>query len=108
MDGSEGSDSDGAARAAKGVGSMRKGCERRWRSGRSKTGRVGPLRPGSSICHSGGSGRASAIVGEGMRAAGWTGARLDDALDGCGGDVGNKLLPSPRPSARVRAFPGCG
>jgi hypothetical protein len=35
-----------------------------------RTGRVGPLRPGSSVCHSGGSGRASAIVNRGAPGAG--------------------------------------
>jgi hypothetical protein len=64
-DGSDGSDSEGMARAAKGVGSVRKGCERRCSSGRFRTGRTAPLgaRPGSSVCQSGGSGRARAIVG---------------------------------------------
>jgi hypothetical protein len=61
-DGNEGNDSEGIAKAANGVGSVRKGCERRCRNGRRRTGRTGPLRVGKSVCHSGGSGRASAIV----------------------------------------------
>lgn len=62
-DGNDGRESEGIASAAKGVGSMRKGCERRCRKGRLSTGRTGPLRvAGSSVCHSGGSGRARAIV----------------------------------------------
>lgn len=58
-DGKDGSDSDGMASAANGVD-----CARRCRNGRFRTGRTGPLmplRPGSSVCHSGGSGRASAM-----------------------------------------------
>jgi hypothetical protein len=61
-DGKDGNHMDGIANAANGVGSVRKGCERRCRNGVSRIGRVGPLRAGSSVCHSGGSGRASAIV----------------------------------------------
>jgi hypothetical protein len=61
-DGIDGSDSDGNASAPKGVLIAPKGCERRCRNGRFRMGRMGPLRPGSRVCHSGGSGRASAIV----------------------------------------------
>lgn len=67
-DGIDGSET-GMASAAKGVGSMRKGCARRCSSGRFRTGRAGPLRPGSSVCHSGGSGRARAMAME------WCGCR---------------------------------
>ena len=61
-DGNDGNDSEGIASAANGVGSMRNGCDSRCRSGRLTTGRIGPLRAGISVCHSGGSGRASAMV----------------------------------------------
>ena len=64
-DGSDGSASDGMASAAKGVGRVRNGCERRCNSGRFRTGRTVPLglMAGSSVCHSGGSGRARAMAG---------------------------------------------
>lgn len=69
-DGNDGSDSDGMASAANGVGrKVRKGCERRCRRGRFRTGRTGRLRAGSSACHSGGIGRARAMVKCGTRAA---------------------------------------
>lgn len=61
-DGIDGSDSEGMARAPNGVLSAPNGCVRRCRKGGFNMGRMGPLRPGSSVCHSGGSGRASAIV----------------------------------------------
>jgi hypothetical protein len=70
-DGKDGNHTDGIANAAKGVGNVRKGCDRRCRNGRFKTGRVGPLRAGSSVCHSGGSGRASAMVGQMVPEAEW-------------------------------------
>ena len=72
-DGIEGSDSEGIASAPNGVLSAPKGCDRRCRKGEFRTGRIGPLRPGSSVCHSGGSGRASAMAVEvGLTAAGST------------------------------------
>ena len=58
-DGSDGSDSEGNASAPKGV---LNGRARRCRKGELRTGRMGPLSPGSSVCHSGGSGRASAMM----------------------------------------------
>jgi hypothetical protein len=61
-DGIDGSESDGIASAPKSVLSAPKGCERRGRNGMFGMGRMAPLRPGSSVCHSGESGRASAIV----------------------------------------------
>jgi hypothetical protein len=61
-DGNEGSDSEGIANAANGVGIVRKGCERRCRRGGFRTGRTEPLSAGKSVCHSGGSGRARAMV----------------------------------------------
>jgi len=62
-DGNDGSESDGIASAANGVGNnVRNGCERRCRKGRLRTGRMGPLSAGNSVCHNGGIGRASAIV----------------------------------------------
>lgn len=61
-DGIEGRDSEGMARAPKGVLIAPKGCERRCGKLGLRTGRIGPLRPGSSVCHSGGSGRASAMA----------------------------------------------
>jgi hypothetical protein len=61
-DGIFGNESEGIASAPKGVCSAPKGCARRCRKGVFQTGRMGPLRPGSRDCHSGGSGRARAIV----------------------------------------------
>lgn len=61
-EGKDGSESDGIASAANGVGSMRNGCDSRCRSGRLTMGRTGPLREGISVRHSGDSGRASAMV----------------------------------------------
>lgn len=58
-DGNEGRDNEGIASAPKGVA---KDCERRCRNGTVGKGRTAPLRPGSSVCHSGGSGRARAII----------------------------------------------
>jgi hypothetical protein len=66
-DGNEGKCMAGIANAANGVGNVRNGCARRCRNGRFRTGRTGPLTAGSSVCHSGGSGRASAMVMEGGR-----------------------------------------
>lgn len=59
-EGNDGSDNDGIASAAKGVD-----CARRCRNGRFMMGRTGPLiplRPGISVCQSGGNGRASAMM----------------------------------------------
>jgi len=61
-DGIVGSDSDGIASAPNGVLIAPKGCDRRCRKGVLRMGRIGPLRPGSSVCHRGGSGRVSAIA----------------------------------------------
>lgn len=61
-DGIDGSDNDGSASAPNGVLSAPKGCDRRCRNVRFSVGRTGALRAGKSVCHSGGSGRASAIV----------------------------------------------
>lgn len=66
-EGNDGMDIDGNASAANGVGSNRNGCAMRCRSGRFTTGRTGPLRAGRRACHSGGSGRASAIVNKRIR-----------------------------------------
>jgi hypothetical protein len=101
-EGSDGSESEGIASAAKGVGSVRKGCERRCSNGRFKTGRTGPLglMTGSSACHSGGSGRTRAMVAmRGDLMLGWTGV------------VGNKLLVlklHPRPSSLLTLYRVCG
>jgi hypothetical protein len=62
-EGMEGSDSEGIASAPNGVLSAPNGCDRRWRKGVLRIGRIGPLRPGSSDCQSGGSGRVSAMAG---------------------------------------------
>lgn len=67
-EGNDGSDSDGMARAANGVD-----WARRCRNGRFRTGWTGPLRPlrpGISVCQSGGSGRASAMARMGGGLAG--------------------------------------
>jgi hypothetical protein len=61
-DGIAGSAIDGRGKPANVVGSNRNGCERRWSRGRFTRGRTGPWRAGMSACHSGGIGRASAIV----------------------------------------------
>lgn len=61
-DGIDGIESEGIASAPKGVENAPNGCGRRCRKGRCHAGRTGPLRAGSSVCHSGGSGRASAMT----------------------------------------------
>lgn len=62
-----GRDSEGIASAPKGVLRAPKGCARRCSRGAFRTGRAEALNPGSSVCHSGGSGRARAIVAESWR-----------------------------------------
>ena len=62
IDGIEGSDRDGIASAPNGVLIAPKGCDRRCRKGVLRMGRIGLLRPGSSVCHRGGSGRVSAMA----------------------------------------------
>jgi hypothetical protein len=83
-DGIAGSDSDGIASAPNGVVSAPNGCDRRCRKGVFRTGRMGPLRPGSSVCHSGGSGRVRAMAGDGGAYGDreYVGPRYGDGGDG--------------------------
>lgn len=98
-EGNDGSDSDGIASAAKGVGSVRNGCDRRCKKGRFRTGRTGPLRAGSSVCQSGAIGRASAIVRGVNR--GWAGAG-GFVMMACGG---GGIKCRPRSGAPVAPYP---
>lgn len=88
-EGNDGSDSDGMASAANGVD-----CARRCRNGRFRMGRTGPLmplRPGISVCHSGGSGRASAMV----RMCGGIGGAGSGHPRWRGDGVGEQNAPQP-------------
>ena len=107
-EGNEGSESDGIASPANGVGSnVRNGCERRWRSGRFRTGRTGPLRAGSSVCHSGGIGRARAMSGIGAREATFTCVRrAGGGVEIKRSELTSRLrLPSPPLARPLRGCP---
>lgn len=60
-DGIDGSDNDGMASAPNEADSGAKGCARRCRKGILRAGWAGPLSAGKRVCHSGGSGRVSAM-----------------------------------------------
>jgi len=98
-DGREGSDSEGNASAPKGV---LNGRARRCRKGE-LTGRMGPLSPGSSVCQSGGSGRASAMTTPVPASA----AGIAMGVNCLGVGVANCRPQSRLDSPAARALPPC-